>query len=135
MIEIKPTPEMMKHNNLIYVCSPYKADTKEQLERNIEYARYLTKVALNNKFVPITTHLYLTQVTDESIPEEREKGMAAGMEILQHCKYILVGDKYKISEGMEAEMKAAAVEGLIFLYEESGNICIFPTHKGGKKND
>ena len=46
-------------NDLLYVCSPYRGDTK----RNKEYARKLTRAAINNGFVPVTVHLYLTEVT------------------------------------------------------------------------
>lgn len=103
-------------NNLLYVCSPYRGDTK----RNKEYARKLTRAALDNGFVPVTVHLYLTEVTDDQNPKERRRGMAAGMAILESCKYILVGDKYGISEGMKAEMTLAALKGIIMLYEKDG---------------
>lgn len=64
-------------NDLLYVCSPYRGNTK----RNKEYARKLTRAAINNGFVPVTVHLYLTEVTDDQNPEERRRGMAAGMKI------------------------------------------------------
>lgn len=103
-------------NDLLYVCSPYRGDIK----RNKEYARKLTRTALDNGFVPVTVHLYLTEVTDEQNPEERKRGMAAGMAILEKCKYILIGDKYGISEGMKGEMTLAALKGIIMLYEKDG---------------
>lgn len=102
--------------NLLYVCSPYRGDTK----RNKEYARKLTRTALDNGFVPVTVHLYLTEVTDDEKPEERKRGMAAGMAILENCKYILIGDKYGISEGMKQEIAFAAFKGIIMLYEKDG---------------
>lgn len=105
-------------NNLVYICSPYRGDIK----RNKEYARYLTRVALDNGFVPVTVHLYLTEVTNEDDPAEREKGMAAGMEILKHCKYILIGDKYGISSGMNNEIWDAQKDGIIRLAEKDGSI-------------
>lgn len=105
-------------NDLLYVCSPYRGDTK----RNKEYARKLTRVALDNGFIPVTVHLYLTEATDDTNPEERVRGMAAGMKILENCKYILIGDRYGISEGMKAEMTFAAVKGKIMLYEKDGKI-------------
>lgn len=105
-------------NDLLYVCSPYRGDTK----RNKEYARKLTRAALDNGFIPVTVHLYLTEVTDDTNPEERVRGMAAGMKILENCKYILVGDRYGISEGMKAELTFAAVKGKIMLYEKDGKI-------------
>lgn len=105
-------------NDLLYVCSPYRGDTK----RNKEYARKLTRAALDNGFIPVTVHLYLTEATDDTNPEERVRGTAAGMKILENCKYILVGDRYGISEGMKAELTFAAVKGKIMLYEKDGKI-------------
>lgn len=105
-------------NDLLYVRSPYRGDTK----RNKEYARKLTRAALDNGFIPVTVHLYLTEATDDTNPEERVRGMAAGMKILENCKYILIGDRYGISEGMKAEMTFAAVKGKIMLYEKDGKI-------------
>lgn len=105
-------------NDLLYVCSPYRGDTK----RNKEYARKLTRAALDNGFIPVTVHLYLTEATDDTNTEERVRGMAAGMKILENCKYILVGDRYGISEGMKAELTFAAVKGKIMLYEKDGKI-------------
>ena len=105
-------------NDLLYVCSPYRGDTK----RNKEYARKLTRAALDNGFIPVTVHLYLTEAPDDTNPEERVRGMAAGMKILENCKYILIGDRYGISEGMKAEMTFAAVKGKIMLYEKDGKI-------------
>lgn len=105
-------------NDLLYVCSPYRGDTK----RNKEYARKLTRAALDNGFIPVTVHLYLTEATDDTNPEERVRGMAAGMKILENCKYILIGDRYGISEGMKAEITFAAVKGKIMLYEKDGKI-------------
>lgn len=105
-------------NDLLYVCSPYRGDTK----RNKEYARKLTRAAPDNGFIPVTVHLYLTEATDDTNPEERVRGMAAGMKILENCKYILVGDRYGISEGMKAELTFAAVKGKIMLYEKDGKI-------------
>ena len=61
-------------SDLLYVCSPYRGDTK----RNKEYARKLTRAAINNGFVPVTVHLYLTEVTDE--PGRKKPGHGSGNE-------------------------------------------------------
>lgn len=103
-------------NDLCYICSPFRGDIK----RNKEYARELTKAAITNGFAPITVHLYITEVTDDNDPEERKIGMAAGMRILEHCKYILIGNRYGISEGMKAEITKAAIKGIIMLCEKDG---------------
>ena len=84
--------------------------------------RKLARAAINNGFVPVTVHLYLTEVTDDQNPEERSRGMAAGMKILENCKYILIGNKYGVSDGMKAEMTLAALKGKVMLYEQDGKI-------------
>lgn len=121
-------------NDLLYVCSPYRGDTK----RNKGYARKLTRAAINNGFVPVTVHLYLTEVTDDQNPEERSRGMAAGMKILKNCKYILIGNKYGVSDGMKAEMTLAALKGKVMLYEQDGKIYLVDSREettGGKDNE
>ena len=67
---------------------------------------------------------YLTQAVNDEVPEEREKGMEAGKELLKHCKYILIGSKYGLSalEEIEIAQKCGTVElaqskaGLIEVY-------------------
>lgn len=106
--------------------------------RNKEYARKLTRAAINNGFVPVTVHLYLTEVTDDQNPEERSRGMAAGMKILENCKYILIGNKYGISDGMKAEMTLAALKGKVMLYEQDGKIYLVDSREettGGQDNE
>lgn len=98
-------------NDLLYVCSPYRGDTK----RNKEYARKLTRAAINNGFVPV-----------------------AGMKILENCKYILIGNKYGVSDGMKAEMTLAALKGKVMLYEQDGKIYLVDSREettGGQDNE
>lgn len=105
-------------NKLVYICSPYRGE----VERNLQYARELTRVALDNGFVLVTPHLYLTQVVNDEVPEEREKGMAAGKELLKHCKYILIGSKYGLSVGMLEEIELAQKCKTIELAQEKGGL-------------
>jgi hypothetical protein len=105
-------------SKLRYICSPYRGD----IERNTEYARELTRIALDYGYTPITPHLYLTQVLNEEDQEQRERGMAAGAELLKHCKYILIGSRYGLSEGMLAEIQIAIEEGITELAQEKGGL-------------
>ena len=106
-------------SELLYVCSPYRGDTK----RNKEYARELTRLALDNGFCPVTVHLYLTEVTDDAIPWERRRGLEAGIQILEKCSYILVGQRYGISEGMTREIIKALDKNIVLLSEgDKGDI-------------
>lgn len=117
-------------NNLLYVCSPYRGE----IRRNKEYARELTRTAINSGFAPVTVHLYLTEVLDDNKPQERSRGMAAGQDILKRCSYILLGEKYGISEGMKEEITLAALKGLIMLYEKDGVLYYAGTQKEAISN-
>lgn len=90
----------------VYICSPYRG-SEEEIKRNVEYAKELTALALNSGFAPITPHLYLTQVTNDEIPEERAAGLYAGKQILEKCDVVIMGCKYGTSEGMLAEVQLA----------------------------
>lgn len=109
---------MQDENKLCYVCSPYRGD----IERNVAYARKLTKLALDAGLVPITPHLYLTQVLDENNPAQRGIGLTAGLCLLYQCSHILIGVDYGISEGMWNEIKAASRQGKIMLWTRSGHL-------------
>ena len=101
---------------LIYVCSPYRVENDAILQRNIDYARELTRSALLQGGVPVTPHLYMTQCLDESIGGERKIGLVAGTEILRRCDLVIVGMKYGISEGMAAEIWCAEENGIFIEY-------------------
>lgn len=103
---------------LLYICSPYRATDAETLQRNVEYAKALTRTILLQGDCPVTPHLYMTQCLDESIEEEREIGLGAGMNILRRCDGIVVGMKYGISEGMAAEIQCAKDGEMMIEYRE-----------------
>ncbi|MFP3153616.1 hypothetical protein LQZ18_04155 [Lachnospiraceae bacterium ZAX-1] len=99
---------------IAYICSPYRAKNDEELTRNIEYAQELQRDALLKGYAPIVPHLSLTQSLDDNDPQERKIGIDAGLELLEICDGILVGDRYGISEGMEAEIKKAEELGFMW---------------------
>lgn len=96
----------------VYICSPYRAKDSAELDRNLEYAKALTRQAIEAGLAPITPHLYMTQCLSEGIPAERAKGMAAGLELLKCCDFVIVGVKYGISEGMSREIQTADKLGI-----------------------
>lgn len=96
----------------VYICSPYRAKDSTELDRNIDYAQELTRQALEAGLAPITPHLYMTQCLDEKKAEERALGMAAGLELLKSCNFVIVGVKYGISEGMRDEIAVADAAGI-----------------------
>lgn len=102
----------------VYICSPYWAKDGVELDRNIEYAQALTKQALNAGLAPITPHLYMTQCLDDKKPQERAKGIAAGIALLKTCDVVIVGMKYGISEGMSREIQTAERLGIEVVNED-----------------
>ena len=74
-----------------YICSPYRAKDSAELDRHIDYAQALTRLALEAGVAPITPHLYMTQCLDESKEQERAQGMAAGLALLKSCDFVIVG--------------------------------------------
>lgn len=48
-----------------YICSPYRARTGAEFDRNIDYAQEITKRALLAGVAPITPHLYITQCLND----------------------------------------------------------------------
>lgn len=96
----------------VYICSPYRAEDSAELDRNIDYAQQLTRQALNAGYAPITPHLYIAQCMNEREPEERARGMAAGLELLKMCDLVMAGTKYGISEGMSMEIYTAGEMGI-----------------------
>lgn len=95
----------------LYICSPFRAKDGKELVRNINYARELTRAAVEAHMAPITPHLYLTQCLDEEIPEERAAGLKIGLELMKTCDFVLAGVKYGISEGMREEINTARETG------------------------
>ena len=99
-------------NQVVYVCSPFRAETKKELKRNKKYAEWLTRQVLMNGDSPITPHLYMTKCVDDDIPEERSLGMAAGKELILRSSLVLVGEMYGISQGMAEEIAFAEANGI-----------------------
>lgn len=98
-----------------YICSPYRAKTEAELDNHIDYAQELTRKAMAAGIAPITPHLYLTQVTNDEIPEQRARGLAAGQALLLLCDCVIIGNRYGISAGMQAEIELAEQQGVAII--------------------
>lgn len=90
-----------------YICSPYRAKTEAELDNHIDYAQELTSKAMAAGLAPITPHLYLTQVTNDEIPKQRAQGIEAGQALLLLCDCVIIGNRYGVSAGMQAEIELA----------------------------
>lgn len=92
---------------LVYVCSPLRGD----VERNVRKANGYCLFAAKQSVLPIAPQVMFTGFLDDAIPEERQTGLALGLEILKLCSEVWVFGE-KISEGMQAEIKAAVDLGI-----------------------
>ena len=54
----------------------------------------------------------MTQCMDDKKPEERARGMAAGLALLKGCDFVIAGVKYGITEGMDREIHTANMLGI-----------------------
>lgn len=101
----------------IFICSPYRGhgdtpeEVKEDRRQNIRLARYACKYAIGGGHIPFAPHLYFPQFLRDSDSDERMLGLLAGQLWLEQCDELWVIG-YRISEGMEAEIKIAEKFGI-----------------------
>lgn len=83
----------------VYICSPLGGNVAENLERAKKYAKYALKCGT----APVVPHFYALCL-DDSVPKERELGMAAGRALLWFCDEMWIfGDE--VTEGMQYEIQ------------------------------
>lgn len=97
----------MRENDMIYICSPLSAPTKEGIRQNMEKAAHYARIA-SERFGcrAMAPHSFLPEYLDDNIPEEREIGLAFGLSVLRMSKAIIVCGS-RISNGMQGEIKLA----------------------------
>jgi hypothetical protein len=83
----------------VFVCSPYTFDPEKNIEKAIQYSRYVYK---RNK-LPITPHIYFTRFLNDSVKEERAAGINMGLELMDWCDMMWVFGK-NITTGMQIEI-------------------------------
>ena len=73
--------------NLVILESPYAAPTGIGIARNIVYARRCLRDSLLRGEAPLASHLLYTQrgVLDDKLPDERARGIAAGLAWVDHA--------------------------------------------------
>ena len=85
----------------VYICAPLGGDVAGNLEKAKRYSEY----ALRCGAAPVTPHFY-AMCLDDSVPAEREMGIAAGLSLLWFCDEVWVfGDE--TTDGMANEIKLA----------------------------
>ena len=103
----------------VYICSPFRGDTENNVKNAIRYARF----ALEQKRFPIAPHLYFPRFMDDDKPAERELAMSFDLRLLNGCREIWVFGGH-ISTGMAEEIAAAKRKKIKIKYfnENGGKI-------------
>lgn len=93
--------------------SPY-AGEGDDLVRNILYARFAMKYALDRGFAPFASHLLYTQpgILDDKVRTDRLLGCAAGFEWGGHAQRVMVFYDLGITEGMRYGIEAHTSRGI-----------------------
>lgn len=96
---------------IIYVCSPLKGDTERNRKKAAEYCN----TVVGEGHIPFAPHLYFTEFLKDEITSQRETGMKLGIDFIKRMdpqKDELWYFGETISEGMQAEIKAAKEAGI-----------------------
>lgn len=96
----------------IYVISPYAGDIEKNVANAIGYCKYV----MEKGYMPLASHLYFTQMTNDDIPEERKLGLSMGLELLAICDEAWVFYENRISSGMAGEISRAKELGIPIKY-------------------
>ncbi len=96
-------------NKLVIIESPFAGD----FEKNIIYARKCMKDCLLKGEFPFASHLLYTQegILDDTIPEERKRGISAGLAWGKFAEMTVVYTDLGITEGMKQGIERAKKEG------------------------
>ena len=102
---------------IVYICSPYRGDTEENVKRARRYSRY----AVDKGYIPIAPHLLLPQYMNEET--ERDLAIFMDLVILKKCEELWVfGDR--ITEGMKIEINRATKKSMKIRYiNEEDALC------------
>lgn len=93
-------PRPMK---MAYVASPYSGD----IEMNIAYLKKCLRELISMSIIPVASHIYLPQVLNDNIPEEREIGTSMGIRMIDYCDALISFEDRGVSKGMVDELTHA----------------------------
>jgi hypothetical protein len=100
------------------VESPYAGD----VEANVRYARLCVCDSLARGEAPYASHLFFTQphVLDDTVPEERARGIEAGLAWAAHADLVAVYLDRGLSRGMELGILRHLSRGLPIVLRSVG---------------
>ena len=107
------------YHPLVYICSPYAGDVKE----NVRHARKYSRFAVEKGYLPIAPHLLYPQFLNDNLQRERDLGMFFGLVLMSKCSEVWVfGDN--VSTGMKTEIDFAQRKGYRVKYFDKMRIPI-----------
>lgn len=113
----------LEHNTQkknVYICSPLRANTIDEIYENMKNAqKYMFYVQSAYDVSAYAPHAYLPILLSDNSKEEREMALKLGLNILKKCQELYVCSDY-LSEGMIGEIYYAAANGI--------KICVFDEH-------
>lgn len=96
---------------LVYICSPLRGNIAENIKKAVSYCSY----AAEQGVIPLAPHTIFTQYLDDTNPQQRQKGLIMGLELLKRCDELWVcGDI--VSAGMKQEIKYAKDHGMVTMH-------------------
>ena len=95
---------------LVIIESPYAGEVL----RNVAYGRQCLLDSLQRNEAPFASHLLYTMVLHDTIPEERERGIAAGLRWYSKADLIAFYIDFGMSPGMTEALKIVNRDSLRF---------------------
>lgn len=109
--ELRYEAEFIAHDNdkvQAYICSPLRAQTVDEVQRNMRTARaYMAYAFEAMHFAAVAPHAYLPVILDDDKPGERALALQIGLQMLFFSNIVLVCGN-RITEGMKGEITYAA---------------------------
>jgi hypothetical protein len=109
-------------NRIVVVESPYAGATARQRADNAAYLAAALKDCLDRGEAPFASHgLYtLPGVLDDDIPEEREAGIAAGLQFHHVASKVAVYTDLGVSNGMQRAVEYAQKHNIPVVFRNIG---------------
>ena len=101
----------------IYIASPLRGDYESNIKSAVEYCRLASEAGV----LPLAPHIIFSQWCNDTVPEEREKGLELGLSLLAHCEELWVMGS-NISQGMQGEIQFAKEHGIPTFHVKTPNL-------------
>jgi hypothetical protein len=117
MTQEDPTPESPGITRVI-IESPYDADDQEHIDHNIKYAEICLLDSLDRGETPFASHLLYTRVLDDKVPDDRRRGIQAGIIWMAVADLVAVYMDMGITRGMKYGIEQASQLGIRVEFRE-----------------